>query len=491
MSKLTKKQKIILGSIIAFFTIGLIVTVVEDTTPPTASIHEISLDRGTDSSHIDFAEKMVYDIEDDGEIDYQNAVTLTNIDDINLNKVGTYEAIFTVTDAAGNETTISGNVNVVSSEEDELKDAKKDYKKQINELSSYSQANKDDINSLNDSLDSLTYDDIDSFQTTIDDYQDRLTKATKSKLESLTKDTQAIIDEGLKIDDSEVLDELNEDLVDVDYDDLEDMDDAISEVKSIKKQANTELKSLKASTSTAPTSLASNTLISSDSCNLSGDRVANAKVDIGYDSDYANRDYYAYTNEYSQLVYVEAATIVIQDDSEEEVNSSGRYCNDEAKVDGVESSDLDEGHVIADSLGGVSNSYNITPQESNLNRHGTQADIEEDIRSNGGATNFAATITYPDTSTQIPSTYQITYYINGTKQSYSFDNDYNEDTSSNTTANSSSSSSNSSSSSSNSSSSVYYENCTAVRDAGAAPIYTGDPGYSSKLDRDGDGVACE
>ena len=38
---------------------------------------------------------------------------------------------------------------------------------------------------------------------------------------------------------------------------------------------------------------------------------------------------------------------------------------------------------------------------------------------------------------------------------------------------------------------VSYANCTAVKAAGAAPIYRGDPGYSSKLDRDGDGVACE
>ncbi|MGN6606278.1 MAG: TerD family protein [Jatrophihabitans sp.] len=38
---------------------------------------------------------------------------------------------------------------------------------------------------------------------------------------------------------------------------------------------------------------------------------------------------------------------------------------------------------------------------------------------------------------------------------------------------------------------VYYANCTEARAAGAAPIYRGDPGYSSKLDRDGDGVACE
>lgn len=36
-----------------------------------------------------------------------------------------------------------------------------------------------------------------------------------------------------------------------------------------------------------------------------------------------------------------------------------------------------------------------------------------------------------------------------------------------------------------------FPNCTAARAAGAAPLYAGSPGYSSKLDRDGDGVACE
>ncbi|WP_330270752.1 excalibur calcium-binding domain-containing protein [Lentzea sp. NBC_00516] len=38
---------------------------------------------------------------------------------------------------------------------------------------------------------------------------------------------------------------------------------------------------------------------------------------------------------------------------------------------------------------------------------------------------------------------------------------------------------------------VRYANCTAVKAAGAAPLYRGQPGYSSALDRDGDGVACE
>lgn len=39
--------------------------------------------------------------------------------------------------------------------------------------------------------------------------------------------------------------------------------------------------------------------------------------------------------------------------------------------------------------------------------------------------------------------------------------------------------------------SVYYPNCAAARAAGAAPVRAGDPGYSRKLDRDGDGVGCE
>ncbi|WP_415814373.1 excalibur calcium-binding domain-containing protein [Deinococcus marmoris] len=40
-------------------------------------------------------------------------------------------------------------------------------------------------------------------------------------------------------------------------------------------------------------------------------------------------------------------------------------------------------------------------------------------------------------------------------------------------------------------SSVTYPNCAAVRAAGKAPLLSGQPGYSRKLDRDGDGRACE
>ncbi|MDO4791979.1 MAG: excalibur calcium-binding domain-containing protein [Buchananella hordeovulneris] len=38
---------------------------------------------------------------------------------------------------------------------------------------------------------------------------------------------------------------------------------------------------------------------------------------------------------------------------------------------------------------------------------------------------------------------------------------------------------------------VFYQNCSEAKAAGAAPLYEGEPGYRRKLDRDGDGVACE
>ncbi|WP_127782546.1 DUF1524 domain-containing protein [Rhodococcus sp. X156] len=36
-----------------------------------------------------------------------------------------------------------------------------------------------------------------------------------------------------------------------------------------------------------------------------------------------------------------------------------------------------------------------------------------------------------------------------------------------------------------------FASCAAARAAGAAPVHRGEPGYSSKIDRDGDGVGCE
>lgn len=159
-------------------------------------------------------------------------------------------------------------------------------------------------------------------------------------------------------------------------------------------------------------------IIEVDGGSLSGERQPNVAVDIGY----GDREYWALTNDYGQLVYVIADKIILQDDSAEPVNSDGRYYNDEAKVPGVEQEDLDEGHVIADALGGVSNAYNITPQDSTLNRYGDQAYMEKVIRDAGSCEDFVAAITYPDAETQIPSHYHFEYVLNGEVIVDDFDN---------------------------------------------------------------------
>ncbi|MEG1410752.1 MAG: DNA/RNA non-specific endonuclease [Terrisporobacter sp.] len=159
-------------------------------------------------------------------------------------------------------------------------------------------------------------------------------------------------------------------------------------------------------------------IINVDGGDRSGKRQNNVAVNIGF----GDRTYWALTNDYGQLVHVLAENIVLQNDNTEPVNSSGRYYDDEANVPGTEHPDLDQGHIIADSLGGVANAYNITPQDSTLNRHGDQAYMEKVIRDAGGCTNFKATISYPNENTQTPSKYKYEYVLKGNEITDEFDN---------------------------------------------------------------------
>ena len=167
-------------------------------------------------------------------------------------------------------------------------------------------------------------------------------------------------------------------------------------------------------------------LIEEEACNLDGKRRKNVKVDIGYDSKEIEREYFAYTNDYGQVTTVEAKELILQDDTKEKVNNAGRYCNDEAKVPGTESKTLDEGHIIADSLGGVGNAYNITPQDSTLNRRGSQYNLEGDFRAvlkaGGTISDVRVEITYPNIETQIPSHYKYSWNQNGSKRNLQFEN---------------------------------------------------------------------
>lgn len=80
--------------------------------------------------------------------------------------------------------------------------------------------------------------------------------------------------------------------------------------------------------------------------------------------------------------------------------------------------------------------------------------MEEEIRDAGGATNFEAIITYPDTNTMIPSHYKYTYTINGFTTTIEFDNSDDEVTSSNSSKSEVNNNANTSTNSSNNSQQV-------------------------------------
>lgn len=161
-----------------------------------------------------------------------------------------------------------------------------------------------------------------------------------------------------------------------------------------------------------------------EACDLSGYRRANVKVDIGYDSKQITRNYYGYTNNYRQLIYVQADNLILQTPSEE--HHGHRLCDGQANVKGTELRNYDKGHVIADALGGVSNAYNITAQNSYLNRKGLQSELEhyliDKLQNHHQVTNVEVIISYPNSTTLIPDNYVFSWELDGVRQKVSFEN---------------------------------------------------------------------
>ena len=124
---------------------------------------------------------------------------------------------------------------------------------------------------------------------------------------------------------------------------IEDEKENQSEIENKEEKSNTETEETVEKTASEVTDdiFEGYRLIEVDGGNLSGYREPNVVVDIGF----GDRKYYAFTNEYGQLVKVIAKEIILQSTSEP-LKSNGRYYLDEAKVPGTESTDLDEGHII-------------------------------------------------------------------------------------------------------------------------------------------------
>lgn len=173
-----------------------------------------------------------------------------------------------------------------------------------------------------------------------------------------------------------------------------------------------------------PSNVVNNQTLVVDACDLRGQRQANVKVDIGYDSDKIVRNYWGYTNNYGQLVYIHADQLILQQKSEEHYKH--RLCKDEADVAGTKAKNYDQGHVIADALGGVSNAYNITPENSYVNRAGHQYQLEQKwidlLYNHQQVTNVNVIIDYPNQQTQIPTKYHFSWEVNGIGHNLTFAN---------------------------------------------------------------------
>lgn len=163
-----------------------------------------------------------------------------------------------------------------------------------------------------------------------------------------------------------------------------------------------------------------------ESCDMNPIRKANVRVDVGY----GNRIAWAYTDQYARVVRLETKEITLQKKEEGLVypnnTLNGRYCPKQAQVPGTAGAYYDAGHVLADSLGGAANAYNITPQVSVLNQQGQQIQMEDKIRNlikkGKRVTDFVAFITYSDSKTNIPKWYKYIYKIDGVPYGHTFAN---------------------------------------------------------------------
>lgn len=148
-----------------------------------------------------------------------------------------------------------------------------------------------------------------------------------------------------------------------------------------------------------------------------GNREANVVVNGGFNDDYARRNYYGFTNEFGQLSYYKADKIIDQNDDVEPVKSDGRFGTPAdvygtATEDEPEGRDFDRGHVMADSLGGAPNAYNMTPQDAYLNEHSIEVGIEGRAR-NGNIKQYTSIPLYDSTTTQTPYAYFTSFVDDG------------------------------------------------------------------------------
>lgn len=398
----------------------VILTGCGDTKPPTAIVNNFTLKRNVIYSEDVLIGKMVTNISDNNEITLSQPVDIANYSDIDFSKIGSYDLNFVVSDDAGNKSNYSATLTIEATDSEmeliAFETTVEDYKNQINEFADLKLSTEEDIEALESTVERLTKEDYLRFQERLDETQAKLYNTYVSENDLLLARNYELINQALTIDpENQELLVYQEELDDIDLseDDLLEQAKIYSHGLKIEDALGTKLVELEIEHTGIDEELLNNSFLQVSTCNYNVTRAPNVKVNIGV----GDRKYYAYTNQYSQLVFITADQIEIQNESSEAVGSNGQYCDGPAAIEGT--SGTTPKTIIADSLGAASNSYNVIPAGS---AYSGLESLENEILANGGATEFKAYFSYPDSSSTTPSLIDVSFKIDSNLIEYQFNN---------------------------------------------------------------------
>lgn len=378
-----------------------------DTTSPTAEVASYTMPRNIILSEDKLIEKMVTNIEDNKPLTISSPVDITNYSDIDFTKVATTKLYFTVTDDNGNQSEYNAELILTPTEQEQSEqvytETLTDYLAQLDTIAAYQLADEKKIEKMKLSVDHLTTSDYIQYQEKIDQYKSELLieYTTANDVKLITNN--GLVEKILKSYENDSLTlkyKKQLDTIDISEPNLDIQDSNLKLQNKLEQDLNARYRKLEIKNSGIPAELYDNTFSKVTLCSYNVGRNPNVKVDIGA----GDRSYYAYTNEYSQLAFITADQIIVQNESTDGVTDSGKYCDQPAEISGDGTPKL----VIADSLGGASNAYNVI---SSINAYSQLEQIENEILAYGQATDFRVAISYQNTETNTPSTLEFSYKL--------------------------------------------------------------------------------
>lgn len=391
-----------------------------DTTPPTATVSNYTMERNKELTESSLIDLMVTDVSDNKEITRSNPVDITNYSEIDFFKIGTYELDFVILDDAGNRSNYSATLTLDPTESErefvEFQNELEVYKEKISDMEDMLLTDEDEIKRLKQSMERLTETDYVNFEEKITAFEQELHAKYVTANDVLLTTNNDLVTRALAIDETDTIilafeEELDD--FDVTNESLIEQNKMYSRGLKIEDALTEKIDTMLIEKSDIPEELFGNSTYKVTTCNYNVGRNPNAKVNVGSGS----REYYAYTNENSQLVLITADEIVVQNESTETVNDSGEYCDSPAEV--VGDSGYTPARIISDSLGGASNSYNVIPAGNAKSQFEA---IQSQILAAGGATNFRAYLTYPSDDSNTPSLIDVSFKIDENLVEYQFSN---------------------------------------------------------------------